>query len=211
MKTYTVSVIMLSLGAMFLGGYIIFNKQSPVSLPAATLSAWSNSSSGEGEVYEEPVLEDEEPVLEDEEQVLFTLSLDENVKIFGIDPQDPYIGEPPSSVRMGEEGEEGEELSSVSMPKFELWGDVNDVDIQEGKIFLNAGYPRPIDTKFTPRGPQLSFADIKKGDRIIVSGYFGDDGSPDYTKIEFIQFLEDSVHRRPYPRFIPSSINDPEE
>ena len=204
MKTYTVSVIMLSLGAMFLGGYIIFNKQSPVSLPAATLPAWSNSSSGEGEVYEEPVLEDEE-------QVLFTLSLDENVKIFGIDPQDPYIGEPPSSVRMGEEGEEGEELSSVSMPKFELWGDVNDVDIQEGKIFLNAGYPRPIGTKFTPRGPQLSFADIKKGDRIIVSGYFGDDGSPDYTKIEFIQFLEDSVHRRPYPRFIPSSINDPEE
>lgn len=204
MKTYTVSVIMLSLGAMFLGGYIIFNKQSPVSLPAATLPAWSNSSSGEGEVYEEPVLEDEE-------QVLFTLSLDENVKIFGIDPQDPYIGEPPSSVRMGEEGEEGEELSSVSMSKFELWGDVNDVDIQEGKIFLNAGYPRPIGTKFTPRGPQLSFADIKKGDRIIVSGYFGDDGSPDYTKIEFIQFLEDSVHRRPYPRFIPSSINDPEE
>ena len=204
MKTYTVSVIMLSLGAMFLGGYIIFNKQSPVSLPAATLPDWSNSSSGEGEVYEEPVLEDEE-------QVLFTLSLDENVKIFGIDPQDPYIGEPPSSVRMGEEGEEGEELSSVSMSKFELWGDVNDVDIQEGKIFLNAGYPRPIGTKFTPRGPQLSFADIKKGDRIIVSGYFGDDGSPDYTKIEFIQFLEDSVHRRPYPRFIPSSINDPEE
>ena len=195
---------MLSLGAMFLGGYIIFNKQSPVSLPAATLPDWSNSSSGEGEVYEEPVLEDEE-------QVLFTLSLDENVKIFGIDPQDPYIGEPPSSVRMGEEGEEGEELSSVSMSKFELWGDVNDVDIQEGKIFLNAGYPRPIGTKFTPRGPQLSFADIKKGDRIIVSGYFGDDGSPDYTKIEFIQFLEDSVHRRPYPRLNPSSINDPEE
>jgi len=201
MKTYTVSVIMLSLGAMFLGGYIIFNKQSPVSLPAATLPDWSNSSSGEGEVYEEPVLEDEE-------QVLFTLSLDENVKIFGIDPQDPYIGEPPSSRGVGEAGKE---LSSDSIAKFELWGDVNDVDIQEGKIFLNAGYARPIDTKFTPRGPQLSFADIKKGDRIIVSGYIGDDGIPDYTKIEFIQFLEDSVHRRPYPRLNPSSINDPEE
>ena len=195
---------MLSLGAILLGGYIIFTKQSPVSLSSATLPTWSDSSSEEVELYEYPVLEYEE-------EVLFTLSLDENVKIFGIDPQDPYIGEPPSSVRMGEEGEEGEELSSVSMSKFELWGDVNDVDIQEGKIFLNAGYPRPIGTKFTPRGPQLSFADIKKGDRIIVSGYFGDDGSPDYTKIEFIQFLEDSVHRRPYPRFIPSSINDPEE
>ena len=206
MKTYTVSVIMLSLGAMFLGGYIIFNKQSSVSLPAATLPTWSDSSSGEGEVYEEPVLEDEE-------QVLFTLSLDENVKIFGIDPQDPYIGEPPSPTGTDEAEKTG--LNDF-IPKFELWGDVNDVDIQEGKIFLNAGYPRPIGTKFTPRGPQLSFVDIKKGDRIIVSGSVGDDGTPDYTKIEFIQFLEDSVHRRPYPQpkeppIPPSAINDLEE
>ena len=201
MNTYIVSVIILSLGAMFLGGYIIFNKQSSVSLPAATLPTWSDSSSGEGEGYEEPVLEDEE-------QVLFTLSLDENVKIFGIDPQDPYIGEPPSPTGTDEAEKTG--LNDF-IPKFELWGDVNDVDIQEGKIFLNAGYPRPIGTKFTPRGPQLSFVDIKKGDRIIVSGYIGDDGIPDYTKIEFIQFLEDSAHRRPYPRLTPSSINDPEE
>ena len=206
MKTYIVSVIILSLGAMFLGGYIIFNKQSSVSLPAATLPTWSDSSSGEGEVYEEPVLEDEE-------QVLFTLSLDENVKIFGIDPQDPYIGEPPSPTGTDEAEKTG--LNDF-IPKFELWGDVNDVDIQEGKIFLNAGYPRPIGTKFTPRGPQLSFVDIKKGDRIIVSGSVGDDGTPDYTKIEFIQFLEDSVHRRPYPQpkeppIPPSAINDLEE
>jgi len=207
MKIYIVSVIMLSLGAILLGGYIIFTKQSPVSLSSATLPIWSDSSSEEVELYEYPVLEYEE-------EVLFTLSLDENVKIFGIDPQDPYIGEPPSLSEMDEAGEETG--LSVLIQQFELWGDVNDVDIQEGKIFLNAGYPRPIGTKFTPRGPQLSFADIKKGDRIIVSGSVGDDGTPDYTKIEFIQFLEDSVHRRPYPQpkeppIPPSAINDLEE
>ena len=185
MKNWNVIIIILFLVAVFLGGYIAFKKQSSSSLEKST---WSDYSSEISTSSTQELAEEGAGTLEEE----FTIGVGENTKIFGIDPDNPYIGEPPISKGFFEDEFLPEQ---VGIEAFEIWGDVAEVDYERKIVSLVADYPREISSEFTPRGPRLSLEDIKGGVRIIVSGYYDENGETDLKDIEFIQVIDDDIHR----------------
>jgi len=111
----------------------------------------------------------------------FTIFIGPETKIFGVDQGNPYTGEPPAIINLGQP-------SDLSRP-YEIFGDVFTVDLQEQVIRITSDYPRNIGTEFTPRGPQISLEDIKEGDRIVASDNLDEEGLIDYRDIKFIQVL----------------------
>ena len=189
MKNLNVIIIILFLVAVFFGGYIAFKEQS---LPSLEKSTWSDYSSEISTSSTQEVAEEGAGTVFIQPEEEFTIGVGENTKIFGIDPDNPYIGEPPIS-----KGFEGESLPEQvdGIEAFEIWGDVAEVDYQRKIVSLVADYPREISSEFTPRGPRLSLEDIRGGVRIIVSGYYDESGETDLKDIEFIQVIDDDIHR----------------
>jgi len=115
----------------------------------------------------------------------FTIFIGPETKIFGVDSDNPYKGEPPGNIGIAAGGQESPD---VTLP-FEIFGDVFTVDLQEQVIRITSDYPRNIGTEFTPRGPQISLEDIKEGDRIVASDTYDAGDAIDFRDMEFIQVL----------------------
>jgi len=115
----------------------------------------------------------------------FTIFIGPNTQIFGVDPDNPYKGEPPASISLNIDGVGSPDLKQP----FEIFGDVTEINLQEQAIRITTDNPRNIDTEFTPRGPRISLEDIKEGDRIVASDNLDEKGLIDYRDIQFIQVL----------------------
>ena len=173
MKIYSfanVIILILIITALVLG-YIIFQQRisSQKDLPVPISSPIEDPDSS--------LVTSVEKITEGE----FTILVGPNTQIFGIDPDNPYKGEPPAIINLGQP-------SDLSRP-YEIFGDVFTVDLQEQVIRITSDYPRNIGTEFTPRGPQISLEDIKEGDRIVASDNLDEEGLIDYRDIKFIQVL----------------------
>lgn len=184
MKNYNIIIVILLLVMAGLGGYIIVKKPLSSSLPKETLPSWSGSISQTS--TSTPQTPTFVPGFDE-----FVLLIGENTKIFGIDEDNPYIGEPPAPANIGSENA----VPQTFVASFEIWGDVVRVDYEEHILHLAADYPRPIDKEFTPRGPLLSLEDMKEGVRIVVSGDYDEKGEVDLKDIDFIQVIHDDIHR----------------
>ena len=115
----------------------------------------------------------------------FSIFIGPNTQIFGVDQNNPYKGEPPSSINIGPDGPDSPDLKWG----FEIFGNVFEIDIQEQAIRVTIDGYRDIDSEFTPRGPRILLEDIKEGERIVAKSTYNEDGGTDLRDIEFIQIL----------------------
>ena len=172
---YTIAIVMLAIFALVLGGIIGFQKNQALQKKKVLESALLESIN---EVSLKPNIQ-----IEDTLKKEFTLSIGESTKIFGIAKDNPYYGEPPAGAVI--EIDSSQSLGSSSF--FEIWGSVLSVDLGNNMIRIASDYPRPIDTAFTPRGPEISLEDIKEGDRIVASSAYDENAEADYDNMQFIQ------------------------
>ena len=183
-KLFTATIVVLVLAAAGLG-YLIYRQKSGGFSDVLFERRFSQD-------RDEP--RETRNIFADTSQEEFIISVGENTKLFGIAAEHPYYGEPPASIGVGGGGT----IQPLSSNKdFEIWGDVLSVEPDKKEIRISSDYPRPIATAFTPRGPEISLEDIKKGDRIVASGAYDESGEPDYNNIQFIQITpsEEEIKR----------------
>jgi|AP45_3_1055517.scaffolds.fasta_scaffold34775_2 hypothetical protein len=189
MKTsYNIGIIVL-LAAVVFAGYFLFKKPAPENqVPESSALEESTVSLDESEGLPSSQSAEELEEVSEKQKKEFAIFVDENTKIFRIDPDNPYTDEAPATITVGPESIPSADLSTP----YEISGEVFDIIYQQEKtIRIYSDYPKDIEAEFIPRGLEISLEDIKIGDRIVASGKYktGKDAGIDFRNMEFIQVL----------------------